>query len=41
MTSREYRAEAVAKIAILYARTEPKEERERRKFLRQSLTLIK
>jgi tetratricopeptide (TPR) repeat protein len=41
MTSREYRAEAVAEIAILYARTGPKEERERRKFLRQSLTLIK
>jgi tetratricopeptide (TPR) repeat protein len=41
MTSREYRAEAVAETAILYARTGPKEERERQKFLRQSLTLIK
>jgi tetratricopeptide (TPR) repeat protein len=40
MTSREYRAEAVAEIAILYARTGPKEEGERRKFLRQALTLI-
>jgi tetratricopeptide (TPR) repeat protein len=40
VTSQEYRAEAVATIAIFYARTGPKEERERRKFLRQSLTLI-
>jgi tetratricopeptide (TPR) repeat protein len=41
MSSREYRAVAVAEIAILYMRTGPKEERERRMFLRQSLTLIK
>lgn len=40
VTSQEYRAEAVAEIAILYARTGPKEEGERRKFLRQSLTLV-
>lgn len=40
VTSQEYRAEAVAEIAMLYARTGPKEEEERRKFLRQALTLI-
>jgi len=40
VTSQEYRAEAVAEIAILYARTGSKEEGERRKFLRQLLTLI-
>jgi len=38
--SGEYRAETVAEIAILYARTGPREEGERRKFLRQLLTLI-
>ena len=38
--SREYRAEVVAEIAILYARTGPREEGESRKFLRQLLTLI-
>jgi hypothetical protein len=41
VTSQEYRAEAVAEIAILYAKTGPREEGERRKFLRQLLTLIK
>ena len=40
VTSQEYRAEAVAEIAILYARAGPKQEGERRKFLRQLLTLI-
>jgi tetratricopeptide (TPR) repeat protein len=39
--SEEYRAEAVAEIAKLYARTGPREEGKRRKFLRQLLTLIK
>src|SRR6266511_3861314 len=38
--SGEYRAETVAEIAILHARTGPREEGERRKFLRQFLTLI-
>jgi tetratricopeptide (TPR) repeat protein len=38
--SQHYRAEAVVEIAILYARTGPKEEEERRKFLRHLLTLI-
>jgi tetratricopeptide (TPR) repeat protein len=41
VTSQEYRAEAVAEIAILYAKTGLKEDGERRKFLRQLLTLIK
>src|SRR5262245_42753530 len=41
VTSQEYRAEAVAEIAILYAKTGPREEGERRKFLRQLLTRIK
>jgi tetratricopeptide (TPR) repeat protein len=41
VTSQEYRAEAVAEIAKLYARTWPREEGERRKFIRQLLTLIK
>lgn len=41
VTSQEYRAGAVAEIAILCARTGPREEGERRKFLRQLLTLIK
>jgi tetratricopeptide (TPR) repeat protein len=38
--SHEFRAEAVAEIARLYARAGPKEEGERRKFLRQALALI-
>jgi tetratricopeptide (TPR) repeat protein len=40
VTSQEYRAEAVAEIATLYAKAGPKEDGERRKFLRQLLTLI-
>jgi tetratricopeptide (TPR) repeat protein len=41
VTSQEYRAEAVAEIAMLYARTGPREEGESRKFLGRLLTLIK